>query len=62
MSVSETDYGFKWGSMEVTRILSHEGYKAVTVGPVDDPDRSVEIYVSPKGKSVRVFRKGMELK
>lgn len=65
MSHEVTQYGFKWGGAQVTRIA--EGPKGTTVigiGAAGDPDwkHAIEVYVSRTGKSVRVFRKGVELK
>lgn len=49
-----TDYGFTFGAAEVERSASFDdGSVAITVKT--EAGRSVRVYVSPKGRSVRVF-------
>ena len=52
-------FGFIWGPATVTRLTSHRG--AVVIG-VAGSKRRAEIYVSPTGRSVRVFVDGVEFK
>lgn len=53
--MTTTLFGFIWGPVRVTRISSFPRGHVVDVN-------GVEIYVSAKGRSVRVFRDGKELK
>ncbi|HET7407350.1 MAG TPA: hypothetical protein VFJ21_09500 [Mycobacteriales bacterium] len=53
-----TDYGFTWGPIEVSRIFEHKGQRVLQV--VTD-HRRVEVYVSPQGRSVRVYIDGEEV-
>jgi hypothetical protein len=56
-----TPFGFRWGSVTVERIASVErrpGEGKSHIVHVND----VHIYISPTGRSVRVFRRGVELK
>lgn len=56
-----TQFGFKFGPGEYIRMAElGDGSTCVRVQP--DAGKPVEIYVSPKGRSVRVFRDGKELK
>lgn len=57
----DTPYGFEWGAAEVTRIASHHGAVAIGVKGARSK-RRVEVYISPTGRSVRVFVDGVELK
>lgn len=58
-----TDYGFTWGPIEIERtaeILRDGGlYRVLTV---KTDSKEITIYVSPAGRSVRVFQNGKELK
>lgn len=67
----DTRYGFKWGPVAVERMAefprSNGQAKVIGIYRVDGPHRAdmfqmLEIYVSPRGRSVRVFRGGKELK
>jgi len=50
------EYGFTWGPVTVQRTaVMPQGHHVLTVNGLD-------IYVSPTGRSVRVFRDGKELK
>lgn len=61
-----TQYGFTWGPMEVTRITSFSRGKNRGTSRIlelnTDAGRKLQIYVSPTGRSVRVWRDGEELK
>ena len=52
-------FGFKWGPMWVTRIarLGTRG----RVLQVRTDHRKIEVFVSDKGRSIRVWRDGKEL-
>ena len=52
-----TDYGFKWGPLEVMRLFEHRGRRVLRVST---DHHKVEIYVSPGGRSVRVYIDGRE--
>lgn len=59
-----TDFGFRWGPMEVTRAASwpqHAKTKISRALRIHTPKQFVDIVVSPSGNSVRVFRNGVEL-
>ena len=62
-----TNYGFTWYAMQVTRIASvdRRGGKTtcIGIGKAADEDwrHEITIYVSPKGNSIRVFRRGVEM-
>ena len=58
-SVVLTQYGFDWGPMTVTRCLEYRGYVTLQVKSIAGP--SVDVYISPKGRSLRVFGRGGEL-
>lgn len=59
-----TEYGFHWGVMNVTRMAwfrprpNQEHY----VLGVDTPHHKLQVSVSKTGRSVRVWRDGVELK
>jgi hypothetical protein len=55
-----TDFGFTYGPAEVTRVSTLNRGKQGTwrVLNVKTPHRSLDIYVSPTGRSVRVFDMG----
>lgn len=51
-------YGFRWGILDVMRSHIYRGYRLMRV----TTDHSeLEISVSPKGHSIRVWRDGKEL-
>lgn len=62
----ETSYGFNWGGvMDVERINATEWRKGEGLSRVvgiTTPHHKTDIYVSPTGRSVRVYRDGKELK
>ena len=51
----ETTYGFRWGSLEVTRLLSDP--KGGYLLEVATPYRKLEIRVSPSGRVVNTHLK-----
>ncbi len=59
-----TSYGFTWGPMEVRRLATFKGNRVLGIYIEDDGSQHprLEIYVSPTGRSVRVWRDGKELK
>lgn len=54
-----TDYGFRWGPMEVTRIAIVDTERRIL--EVKTATTKVNIYVSAQGRSVRVFKDGVEM-
>jgi len=63
--VSETRYGFTWGPAtveRVTRIERPNGTYRILRVTTGCPSQALDIYISPTGRSVRVFRSGSELK
>lgn len=50
--VIETQHGWTWGPVDIQLTSRFKGYYVLTVNGLD-------IYVSPAGKSVRVFRPGV---
>jgi len=54
-----TEYGFRWGPMEVERLSEIRG-RGYMLG-IKAQGARLEIYVSPTGRSVRVYRGGEEL-
>jgi hypothetical protein len=67
----DTRYGFQWGPVAVERLASIKDGRGerrrvlgIYIGDSDNPHRkqALEIYVSPSGRSVRVWRDGKELK
>ena len=57
---TETKYGFRYGSAEVTRLCSDEK-KGWVVIEVRSPKTDVQVYVTKTGK-IRVFRGDEEMK
>lgn len=51
-----TEYGFVWGAAEVERRWSRDG--TVVIGVKTMAGKSIDIYVSPTGRSLRVFGQG----
>ena len=51
-------YGFQWGQVAVTRTAEIDGRRIVTI---ETPFRRMNVYASPTGRSLRVFRDGKEL-
>jgi hypothetical protein len=60
-SAVATAYGFSWNACDVVRYAEMPD-GSVMFGVESDEKRQLTIYVSPKGKSVRVFRADKELK
>ena len=54
-----TQYGFTWGAATVTRMAEFEGQ---TCTEFRTDTHKLNVYVSPKGRSVRVWLDGRELK
>jgi hypothetical protein len=55
-----TDFGFDWGDVAVVRTAEFKGMKCLTISCNGN---EVSVYVSPTGRSIRVFdRKSRELK
>lgn len=46
-------YGFAWGPMSVTRVAENKGTVVLDINT--DAGKRITIYVSPTGRSVRVF-------
>lgn len=61
---ASTQYGFRWGPVEVTRIGSwvrRRGRGATVVLEVKAGKTKLDIYVSPTGRSVRVYKGNREV-
>jgi hypothetical protein len=59
MIYEETNYGFKYGAAEITRIASDDK-KGWVVLQVKTPKMVIQIYVTKTGK-VRIYKDGNEL-
>ena len=60
-----TDYGFKWGPLDVIRVANFKprsDRECYVVQVVTDGGKVINVYVSKTGRSLRVFRDGKELK
>lgn len=55
----DTSFGFRWQGVEVERLAIIKGAKVLGIKV---NKTRVEIYASPGGRSVRVFKNGKELK
>lgn len=53
-------YGFRWGQVDVTRAVELNDKRRVVQVTTDH--KSLDIYVSTTGRSVRVFSAGVEWK
>lgn len=64
LPIEETRFGFIWGHLVVERVAVNPDGSAVVFVAGTEGAKGVEIRVSPKGRSVRVFRSplGPELK
>lgn len=51
-------YGFRWGQLDVTRAMEFRGQKCILIETEFD---IVQVYVSPKGRSIRVWHNHKEL-
>jgi len=57
--VSPDRYGFRWGPMTVTRLSDlNPARDALVLGITTDAGQEIEVYVSGKGRSLRVFGRG----
>lgn len=56
--LAETPFGFKWGPLTVTRLTEHRGDVWIDLTTIDG--KSVTVFSSAKGKSLRVFGDGWE--
>ncbi len=58
-----TDYGFAWGPATVERVATIErAGKVYRVLQISSGGHLLNIYISPQGRSLRVFKDGRELK
>jgi len=57
---SDTLYGFVWGPLEVKRACELPKGRGVVL--LQTKHVTLEVYFSAKGRTLRVFRKGKELK
>ena len=55
-----TNYGFNFGSVEVTRLFSRPEDGYVVIG-ITTPKGSLQVYASRTGK-IRIFKAGKEMK
>lgn len=53
-------YGFAWGPLEVVRATEHKGTCVLDVKT--EAGKRITVYVSPTGRSIRVFGDGREWK
>lgn len=60
MADGYTEFGFTWGPAEVTRCCELPGDRRVIQVRTDH--KTLDIYVSATGRSVRVFSNGRELR
>lgn len=51
-------YGFRWGQLDVVRNMEHYGAKSLSV---ETEYARITIYVSPGGRSIRVWKNHEEL-
>lgn len=58
--LTPTRHGFRFGGALVEALASFRGTTITRITP--DVGSFIEIYVSPTGRSARVFRNGKELK
>jgi hypothetical protein len=62
---TDTQYGFTWGPLEVTRLAHFKprgDRESYVVRVATETGKHVDIYVSRTGRSLRVFDSGKELK
>ena len=64
VTAEETRFGFIFGAAHVERMFSHKGAVAIWIGTgaFTNGAPGIEVSVSPHGRSIRVFRNGIELK
>ncbi len=56
VEIHTTDYGFTFGAAEVTRMTSIDGNVCIRVET--SAGKHIDVYVSPTGRSLRVFSGG----
>lgn len=63
-SPDEEQYGFRWGPVVVQRTASYDrgSGECRILRVIPDVGPPIELYISPTGRSVRVFRDHVELK
>lgn len=59
LKLTEGPYGFAWGPAEVVRCTTHKG--GVVIQVKTEAGLGVDVYVSARGQSLRVFNRGREL-
>ena len=59
MTLRETDFGFQWGPAQVVRTVHVEGRGRVIT--IYTGHRTLEVFVSEKGRSIRCHLDGREL-
>ena len=61
MNASLTQYGFRFGPAEVTRMMADDNKGWVYIGiKSPKPQQSLEVYMTKTGKT-RVYKNGVEL-
>lgn len=61
--MTSTEYGLQWGPVTVQRAATFERSNGTyRVLEISTSARRVSVYISPTGRSVRVFRDGQELR
>lgn len=62
--VEVTETGFRWGSLQVERVMAFDGSHVLRITPVGRPDSSqaIDVYVSRTGRSIRAFKGSAEMK
>jgi len=59
VSAHLTDYGFVWNEMTVTRLTEHDG--GVVLEVKASGGAKIQVYVTPKGRRLRIWRGHREL-
>lgn len=63
VEVTSTEYGFQWGPATVERLaVCERGNGLYRVLQISTGRRRLDVYISPTGRSVRVFSDGRELR
>jgi hypothetical protein len=62
--IGDSRYGFRWGPMWVQRVaqIAHRGRGDYRVLEITTNHHTLQVNVSPKGQSIRVFLDHKELK
>lgn len=62
--VEVTATGFRWGSLQVERVMAFDGSHVLRIAPAGRPDSSqtIDVYVSRTGRSIRTFKGSSEMK